>query len=194
MLFTLTPQAMPVGYGDALLPIDECCQWLRVDADDELEIALISALRDAAVDMVERYTSLYLAPRTELLAQFERFGSGMILGRGPIASVQVTAISYRSAAGDMVSLPDTAWRYDVVRGEILPAVGARWPQDAAEGVAVTFSAGFVTGQAPPALLQAARMFLAHLYANREAVMVGGQAAEVPFGVRTLCDLHRMPVL
>jgi hypothetical protein len=38
------------------------------------------------------------------------------------------------------------------------------------------------------------MFLAHLYRNREAVVVGAVSGELPLGFTTLCDRYRLPVL
>lgn len=194
MLFTLTPQAMPDGYGEAVLPLGACKAWLSIDAEVEEFDMLIEALRDASIDMVEKYTNLFLGPRTGLEARFDGFpsasGVALRVGRGP--RLAVTAVSYVDGAGDAVAIEAAGWRVDA-RGGLLPALSASWPA-AAGGVTVTFSAGFAAGECPPGLATAAKMFLAHLFANREAVVTSGAAGELPLGFRTLCDQHRMPVL
>ncbi len=188
MLFQITPSAVPDGYGETLLPLAACKAWLAVLEDDFDD--LIGALRDAAIDTVEQYTGCYLAPRTGLIATFAGFdGSGpMRLGRGPEASVAVQAVDYLDASGAAVAMDAGAWRWTVAG--LRPAIGTAWPADASE-IAVTFSAGFPTGACPAGLLAAAKMFVAHLFTNREAVVTQGAAGELPLGFRMLCDQHRL---
>ena len=78
MLFQLTPSAMPEGYGEAVLPLAEAKAWARVLYDDEDTV--LELLRDAAVDGVEQFTSLYLRPRAGIVATFA--GSGRACGWG----------------------------------------------------------------------------------------------------------------
>jgi len=47
---------------------------------------------------------------------------------------------------------------------------------------------------PPTLIAAAKMFVAHLYANREQIAAEGVEGELPLGFRALCNMYRMPVL
>jgi len=190
MLFTLSPSAMPAGYGEALLPLDALKAHLGVFADDDFE--LIAALRDVAIDAVEQYAQLRLARRTDMLITFDRFDPRMRLSVGPTASLQVTAIDYVDANGAAQSIADGVWRV-APDARLLPAIGTSWPAGATD-VAVTFSAGFESGACPPGLIHAAKMFAAHLYANREAVTYSGlsvSAAEVPYGFAMLCDQYRM---
>lgn len=188
MLFQITPSAVPNGYGEALLSLAACKAWLAVLEDDFDD--LIAALRDAAIDTVEQYTGCYLAPRTGLVATFNAFDGAvaMRLGRGPEASIVVQSVAYVDAAGAAVTMDDAAWRWTVAG--LRPAIGSTWPMDASQ-VAVTFSAGFAAGACPAGLLAAAKMFVAHLFANREAVITQGAAGELPLGFRMLCDQHRL---
>ncbi|RIA37480.1 putative phiE125 gp8 family phage protein [Hephaestia caeni] len=190
MLFTLLPSAWAEGYGEALLPIATVKAHLRVDGDDE--DALISALRDASIDMVEQYTNVRLAPVAGMKARFAAFGDRMRVGVGPAAMLSATAIAYIDAAGGAQTMTAGAWRVDSAGG-LTPAAGAAWPVGGRD-VEVTFDAGYPEGGCPPALIAAAMMFLAHLYSNREAVMTNGASGELSLGFTALCDRYRMPVL
>ena len=189
MLFTLTPTAPGAGYGDALLPLPALKAWLRVDGNDEDE--LITALRDVAINAVEQYANLRMGPCEGLQATFQGFGGSMRMGIDPVATLVVTAVSYQDRYGASVDLTDADWRIGV-NGGLLPAIGAQWP--AGSAVRVTFGVGFPAGKCPPSLITAAKMFAAHLYANREAVVFNSTTGELPLGFRMLCDPYRTPVL
>lgn len=188
MLFQIAPSAVPEGYGEALLPLAACKAWLRI-LDDEFD-PLIDALRDAAIDAVEQYTGCYLAPRTGLVATFAGLDDAapMRLGRGPEASISVQSVAYVDSTGAATAMDGSTWRWTV--GGLLPAIGTSWPIGASQ-VAVTFSAGFPAGTCPAGLITAAKMFVAHLFANPEAVVTQGAAGELPLGFRMLCDQHRL---
>lgn len=190
MLFNLTQASVDDIYGDALFSLAAAKAHLRVDAADE--DALIKALRNAAIDMVQRCAGVRLSFTTGMVAAFDKFGEGMRPGIGPAATIAVTAVSYIDSSGASVAMSAADWRVGV-DGRLLPAIGKEWP--AASGpVTVTFSAGFAPGQCPPALMAAVRLMLGHLYVNREAVSIGGTYAEMPLGVQTLCDQYRPSVI
>lgn len=48
-----------------------------------------------------------------------------------------------------------------------------------------------TDGVPPALVQAMKMYVAHLYENREAINVGNIVSEIPMGFFDLIDPHRL---
>lgn len=190
MHFELLPGLLPVDYGESVLSLDAAKAHLNLveDHDDDL----VAALRDAAVDMTERYTSLYLARRTDVTWQGEGFGSRMVLARGPAAVI--ASIAYENGAAEPLPLADSDWRIGP-GGRILPAFGGCWPGDCRGLVTITFDAGFTdVAREAPALLAAVRFMLAHLYDNRDAVVVSATTAEIPLGFRAMCDAWRMPVL
>lgn len=189
MQFQITPFAVAEGYGEALLPLADAKAWCQVLHDDD--DALIGALRDAAVYMVEQYCNLRLGPCTGMTATFVGFGPGMQIGIGPAATLSVTGIGYVDANGDAQTLASGTWY--LAGGALKTPRGASWPGDARE-VVVTFDVGFPTGTCPAALIMAAKMFVAHLYINREAVVSGVLSQEIPLGFTSLCDRYRMPVL
>jgi len=62
--------------------------------------------------------------------------------------------------------------------------------DAAEAYCSSFIAGEIPDPAPATIKQAILMLAAHWYENREAVLTGGNAYIVPFGVHDLLGAHR----
>ncbi len=190
MLFTLTPIDIAEGYGEGILPLADAKAHLGVFAEDD--DALIEALRDAAIDAVEKYCSVRLTATEDIVARFAGFGDGMRAGIGPASTVEVTGVSYIGSDGDAVAMDDGTWRTDVL-GNLLPALNTAWPTSYGP-VSVTFTAGYAAANRPRGLVQAAKMMLAHLYIQREAVISGTISSEAPFGFRFLCDQHRMPVI
>lgn len=188
MIFELLHAPFPEGYGEALLPLEACKEHLRVDGDEE--DFLIEALRDAAIDFVERYCSLKLGATHDIewyAGAFPRETDMLMLNMAPVT--EITSVAWSSRSGAVVSGDPAAFRI-TPRGDILPAVGSRWPRDVGGDIRIVFTAGYPEGKAPPSLLAAVRLFLGHLYKNREAVTDRGTEAEVPFGVRQLCAPFR----
>ena len=185
MIFELLHSSYPDGYGESLLSLEACKEHLKVDGEDE--DFLIKALRDASIQVIELYCGIKLrsTPGLEWRAACFPHRSMMALPLCVSPVTQIEAISWRDAAGDKVAGAPDAYRLSS-RGDILPAYGAGWPVGAAGEVSVIFTAGYPADQAPPALLAAVRLFLGHLYKNREAVTDRGTEAEIPFGVRQIC--------
>ncbi|EQB09716.1 head-tail connector protein [Novosphingobium lindaniclasticum] len=188
MIFELLHAPFPEGYGDAILSLEACKEHLRADSDDE--DFLIQALRDASIDFVERYCSLKLGPAAGIewsAAGFPRGAEVLTLSMGPVTAI--TSVAWVNRAGLPVQGSPADYRINA-RGDVLPRMGARWPGDIGGDVRIVFSAGYPEGKAPPSLLAAVRLFLGHLYKNREAVTDRGTEAEVPFGVQQLCGQFR----
>ena len=189
MIFELDAGPVPAGYGDGILSLDMAKAHLRVLDDNEDE--LIAAFRDAAIDMVEHYTGLFLGERTGVVWTGDGFSDRMLLGRGP--RPVVTAFSYAGASGAIALEADKYRLFG--HGRIGPAFGLCWPSDSTGAVTITFSAGFAdVAQEAPSLVTAVKLMLGHLFMNREAVMSGAAANELPLGFKAMCDLHRMPVI
>lgn len=187
MFFSLTPAALPVDYGSSIVSDAEVKAHLRVLHDDEDD--LIGALRDAAVDMVEKYTNLRLLQQESLTATFAEFGERMRLPVGPLAHLAVTGIAYTDAAGDAATLTEAQWRLEP-DGRIMPAHNAEWP-DHLGPVTVTYTAGYPASECPSALKAAVKMFTAHLFVHREAVVTGTITAEIPLGFSAICGQYRL---
>ncbi len=189
MMFELQPGALPDGYGESVLSLVAAKAHLRVVSSGEDD--LVEALRDAAVDMVERMTSLYLARREGIVWKGSGFAPSMVLGRGP--AVEVVSVAYDGTGGAEVTLTADDWRLGP-HGRLLPAYGKAWPSDCTGEVRVTFDAGYGGAGAeacPPVLVTAVKMMLAQFYDIRGAVITGTISSEVPLGVAHICAMHRM---
>jgi uncharacterized phiE125 gp8 family phage protein len=189
MQFELAPFALPADYGEAIVPLTDLRQHLGVietDFDPIIEI-----YRDAAIDMVEKYCGVRLGPLSDLVWRGEELPSTVRLGVWPVTAIN--AISWLDANGNQVTGNQADWRI-VRRDEIALKPGRRPPQGVAAGVEITFDAGFAATERPKALLQAVRMFAAHLFLNRETVVTGTISGEIPLGFRQLCSAYRMPVI
>ena len=191
MIYELAPFAKPDGYGEGIVSVADAKAHLSIDAGvDEFDL-LIAALRDAAVDMVERYCGVRLAPCEGLVWQAERIPARLSLGVRPVT--QVTDFAYLDSSGVSQSF-DVANLRLATGAELRPVPGEAWPGDVAAGVTITFDAGFDDETRPAALVHAVKMFLAHLFLNREAVVTGTIATDIPLGFQALCAPFRPVVL
>lgn len=191
MLFSITPGALPDGYGDGIVTLDQVKAWCRVLHDDD--DALLEIIRDMAIDLVEKAGNVWLGPRTGQVATFVGFGPGMRVGIGPAAALAVTGISYRDTDGESVTIASGGWSIDAGGGIVPAPAGTCWPRGAG-AVTVTFNAGFADGTLPAALKGAVMMFAANLYANRETLLAEGYSGDVPAGIMAAISPYRMPVL
>ncbi|KLE32453.1 head-tail connector protein [Aurantiacibacter luteus] len=189
MSFELAPFDLPADYGDGIVSLAEMKAHLRVLSGDE--DLLIGFYRDAAVDMVERYCGVRLAPCSGLEWRGEVLDAPLSLGVWPVTAI--SAVSWLSGDGVAVVGEAASWRV-LVRDRVGLVPGQSLPAGVGGGVVVTFDAGFTDANRPPALVQAVKVFAAHLYMNREAVGGGAQSGEVPLGFRAMCSAYRMPVL
>ena len=189
MQFELAPFDLPSGYGEGVLSLEDAKEHLGVlgtDFDD-----LIGLLRDAAVDMVERYCGVYLAPRTGVEWTAERLCLPVELGVSPVTAV--SHVTWLGHGGAAVSGDGAVFRI-AERGRLLAVPGQALPSGVAGGVRITFDAGYTDANRPAALVRAVAMFTAHLFNHREAVASGTIGGEIPLGFRTLCNAYRIPVL
>lgn len=191
MIFELRPFELPADYGEDIVPLEDIRAHVGLVADETEFDDLLAALRDSAVDMVERRCGVRLGVCTGLEWTADALPARLRVGVWPVLAV--TAISWLDRTGAVVTGDPAIFRIGV-RDELRLKPGQVLPSGVAEGVTITFTAGFDTGNCPRALVQAVKMFTAHLFANREAVATGTISGEIPLGFRTLCDAYRMPVI
>lgn len=185
---TVTPTDQIAG----VITVDEAKLHLQEHGTDY--DALIEQLVLAAQDHVERITGQVLTPRDmELALQgFPTCDGGLIeIPREPVT--EVTLVSYSDSDGVAAELQAADWRWSESEPTlVLPAYATEWPTayDERGSVRVSFVAGYEEGLAPASLVAAVKLMLGHLYANREAVVTGTIATEVPAGVTALCAAYR----
>jgi uncharacterized phiE125 gp8 family phage protein len=168
---------------------------LRVDWDDAENDALIAAQLRGAIAAIEKRTGRSLSPQafTEWAPRFPACPEERLtLARDPVASI--TSVTYVDAEGAEQTLDPADYRS--IEGEpwsIIAPFGGSFPstEPRPDAVRVSYVAGYDEGQCPADLQAAVLLMLAHLYANREAVVVGANVVTaLPLAVETLCDPFR----
>lgn len=191
MQFELAPFALPAGYGEGIVPLADMKAHLALTEDETEFDALIQIYRDAAIDMVERYCAVCLGPITGAVWRGEALPSPLSLGVWPLNAV--SAVDWLDQQGEAVSGDPADWRI-VRRDTIALKPGKTLPTGIGGGVTITFDAGFTDETRPAALVQAVKLFAAHLFLHREAVIAGTIAGEIPLGFKLLCGQYRVPVI
>jgi uncharacterized phiE125 gp8 family phage protein len=189
MQFELTPFDLPEDYAEGIVSLAAMKDHLALLSDDQDE--LVGLYRNAAVDMVERYCGLYLAPREDVTARFEALPASLRLGVWPVTAIN--SVTWLDSTGAAVVGEEADWRI-VRRDEIALKPGRTLPSGITAGIEIKFDAGFTPANRPAALVQAVKMFAAHLFLHRETVITGTISGEIPLGFRQLCGQYRMPVI
>ena len=212
-----SPTTLTVATAPTSEPITlaEARAHLRIDGNDE--DALIERIIRVARETCERLSGLSFMEQT-LRLYLDRFpcadgtdqptperawaglygGDAIIeLHRPPIQSV--TSIQYVDADGTTQTLSASAYRTDLVSmpGRISPAHGTAWPEtrDVTNAVIVTYVAGAASVDLVPAAAgQAMLLLIGHLYENRQQVVTGTIASNLPMGVIDLLNSIRVPFI
>jgi uncharacterized phiE125 gp8 family phage protein len=174
--------------------LDEAKAHLRVESGDD--DALITALVSAGSRNVEEYCrrSLMVTSWALLLNKFTEY---IELPRAPVASVET--VQFKS--GDQtVILAGTQY---ILNSEVSPALlyaapdvdWPTWGDDIQSSVRISYTAGVADAANVPAPIKAAILLMVgHLYENREAVIVGTIAKELPLAVESLLLPYRVSSL
>lgn len=154
----------------------------------------------AARAHVERYLRRALVKQTWMmtLMEFPGLRSPIELPTPPLLTVDEFA--YYDSTGTKKTF--TAQKYFVEKDDegtrLTPAVGDSWPSTQSwrpAAVEVKFTCGFMdtveaTAKLPPDYRAALLLWAAHLYENREPVVVGSIASVIPMGVEDLLGPSR----
>lgn len=179
----------------AAVPLRDMKNFMRVDDDDEN--ALIKSLAMAATDYAERYLRRSLVTQTWVyyLDSFPHCDH-IDLPHGPIQSI--TSISYTDNADATQVVSSSTYALDQgneVDQRVFLKDGETWPQDEAierDTVAIEYVAGYGDEESVPDDVKTAIMLIAnHWYENREAVVVGTGATEVPMSAKSILDKRRV---
>lgn len=179
LVLSAAPASEPVTTAEAK-------SHLRVDDSDS--DTLIDTYVAAARAAVEAFTKRALFTQTWVYRIDYAFPTQIRLPIGPVQSI--SSIVYVADDGTSTTLATSDYR-TALNGEtgvIEPAWGKTWPsaRTVLDAIAVTFIAGESdTANIPKAIRHALLMLVAHYYENREAVLVGQSANEIPLGVKNL---------
>ncbi|MDV2503086.1 MAG: head-tail connector protein [bacterium] len=179
---------------------DEAKAHLRVDITDD--DTLIDSLVNAARLYAEGFTSRALITQTwDLFLDDFPASPGrlrqeaIIVPKAPLQSI--TTVKYLDTAGDQQTLAASKYRVDAKShpGRITPAYGEVWPttRGVINAVEVRFIAGYGDAETdvPQQIIQGMLMLIGHLYENREAVIVGTTASNVPQATEYLLWPYRL---
>lgn len=179
---TSDPDAEPVLLAEAKLN-------LRVDNDEEN--ALITILAQAAREMVEQRIgrSLITQTRTIKMDHFPLSSDTILLPYGPVQSV--TSIKYYVDEVEQ-TLSSSLYTVDTNSDIARIVIDDSWPStdDDINVVTIVYVCGYGASSTnvPKPIKQAIYMLIAHLYENRQAVVVSGSptaVVEMPMGVEYL---------
>lgn len=186
----ITPAADPA------LDMTAVKQHLRL-ADDSDDAYLRDILIPAAAAEAEAATHRQLITATwELtLDRFPHYGQPIELPLGELQSV--SSIKYTGAAGAEQTWAAADYRVDEMKEPALvwPAYGEIYPitryEDAAVRVRYTCGYGAKHTNVPALLREAMLLVVGHLYVNREAVVTGTIASELPLSARHIFERYAL---
>lgn len=200
-LYLLTPPAVdPVS-------LEEAYRHLRIeDRLEDLdqspmggEAALVLAALQAAIQHFDGPDATLgralISQQWKMTA--DAFPSCFHLPLPPLVSVD--EIRYIDSSGTPQALATDQYQVIGQGGRapamVEPAFGVSWPAARAqrEAVSITFTCGYgaAPGDVPMPLRSAVKLMLGHLYENREAVVLGTIATELPLAVERLAAPYRV---
>ena len=205
---TTAPAAEPISTADAKA-------WLRIPAAASEDDTLIDALVTAARVWVEEYTQRKLITQTvtqhlDALPGYNSEAEMPSEGRisdylaGASRWIELIANPVQSITSFTTYTDDdtaTVWASSNYRlssagdrARLVPVGSASWPTytRTSDGVVIVYVAGYgnAGSDIPDAILQAMKLMLAHWYENREAVVTGVAAQDVPLTVKALLAPYR----
>lgn len=178
------PSVEPVSVADAK-------EFLRVDstAEDSLILSLVTAARTH----VEQYLQKSLITQTWrlVLDGFPSTGR-LFLPMGPLQSVN-SIKTYSSADAESV-FSATEYFVDTVGDRVGQSLDSVWPANLrpTNAVIIDYTTGYgsAASDVPGDIVQAIKMLISHYYENRDGVVVGTGANELPMGVTALLMPYR----
>lgn len=179
------PSEMPVSLAEAKA---HC----RVDFPDD--DALITSMISAATVYLDGWTGILgRALVTQTWRQdFACFSGRMRLPVGPVASVSSVKYSDAGNAEQTVDPGVFVISTDALGSYVELASGMAWPQtyDRPDAVRITYVAGDDAAAVPASIKAAILLHVAHLYLNREAVVVGEIPSVLPMAAAALIAPYR----
>ncbi len=118
---------------------------------------------------------------------FDGFANPLKLSKPPVASI--TAVTYTDTAGASQTLASSVYELgdDNGIGIVRLQYNQQWPSTRAvpDAVKVRFDSGKAVADVPAGIKLAIKQLAAHLFENRESVVLGETVSTVPMAVKTL---------
>lgn len=179
------------------ITLDDFKSANRIDQPDEDEF--VEACLKVARDVVEARTgrALISQTRTMTLDQAPACGEPIVLPMAPVSSV--TSVTAYATDDTPSTVATSVYRLDTesIPARLVLKDGQEWPTclRPQNAISIVYVAGYGTASTDigdDGLVQAVRMLAAHFYKQREPVVVGTIATEIPFTVAALIDRLRVP--
>ena len=175
------------------LTLEETKGHLRVDWSDE-DAYLLTLIRSARAH-AEQFLRRALLTQTWRLT-LDGFPCTDVLPLPRPTLQAVSAFTYIDTAGQQQTVDSAIYRVDAdaFPGRIVLGYAQVWPftQAVRNAVSVTYTAGYGDDAAavPDDIRAALLLLIGHWYANRESVVTGTIATELPQSARSLLWMHR----
>ena len=192
-LFNMKRSLKVITAGDAVLTLSEVKLHLKIDssADD----ALITNLISAATESCQEYTNRYFT--TTVVEQYsDTFAGVKQLYKSPVISI--THIKYYDSNNSLQTWDTANYIVDNVSepARIGLEVQKAYPEiaDRMNAVVVKYSVGYGTAADVPQVIKSAILLtIGNLYENRQSVITGRTATELPLSSQYLLNQFKVQV-
>jgi uncharacterized phiE125 gp8 family phage protein len=181
-------------YTTAVISTATVKKHLKVDVTDD--DTLIANLVTVATKAVETYTNTFILDTTVKMIG-DTWSDISELYKNPVKSV--SNIKYYDTTDTLVTLTDTAYLVDNISKptRINLGVNQEWPNLSERKMAVEVNYvvgnGDTQGDAPLLIQQAMLLMIGNWYENRQAVVTGSIATEIPMAAKMLLDQYKVQV-
>lgn len=183
---------LKTGPATTAISLAEAKAFLRVDSDYDDDDSYITSLIGVATNVVEQFTRRRLITQTYNI-YYDEFPPYMDLQVGNVASV--THVKYYDTDNTLQTLDTSQYDVDirVKPGRIYQAEDGNFPDTyvRANSVEVEFVVGSSASDVEDAIKQAMYIVIGRYYENRQDVVTGTIASELPLMVEHLLTPYRL---
>lgn len=183
---------LKTGPATTAISLAEAKAFLRVDSDYDDDDSYITSLIGVATNVVEQFTRRRLITQTYNI-YYDEFPPFMDLQVGNVASV--THVKYYDTDNTLQTLDTSEYDVDirVKPGRIYQAEDGNFPNtyERANSVEVEFIVGSAASDVEDAIKQAMYIVIGRYYENRQDVVTGTIASELPLMVDHLLTPYRL---
>ena len=157
--------------------------------------ALIQVMINSATDFCEQYTGRYLISQTAEYSLDDLQTDLKYLEIPSHSATNILLVQYIDESGADVTLGSQEFFIDYEGMPLRVAPVDTWPTIRKKGfnnLTFTVVEGYGSaGDVPEAIINAVALLVGHQYKNRESVVVGTIASELPMGVTAFLDKYRV---
>ena len=168
--------------------------FLKVDIADDDDV--IDSIVNAATESAQEYTNRFFLETT--LEQYgTTFADIRSLFKSPVS--EITHVKYYDTDNTQQTLSTSVYQVTpaIEPATLMLKVDQSYPDvaDREDAVLVKYTVGYgtATTDVPFAIIQAVYLTIGHWYQNRQEVVVGRIATEIPMGAKYLLDQYKVQV-